>query len=440
MDTAVVACAQQRLRLYESLNDYRHDCVRFLRMAQSKGASLVVLPELSGLMAAVPHLPGVRASLLRQADQGRQRGASLWKRAKARLAESTAGLLGADFRAALARHLAEQGNELRREIERLFAELARSYGTYLLVGAGYLPGDGPGQRALALAFSPQGEQIGEAARVGLLPGDEGMVTPGDAWAVVQTPAGRLGILLGGDVLYPEVARLLAYRGADVLVVMAATSDPALAARIRMAALARAQENQVFVLVSFLIGNDPLRGDNAQFTGRSAIMAPAEMTERYTGILAEMGTAAAEGLIAAELNFKALRALWRGKEFSARQGAPLMLAGQALVSDYTMGRSVDDAWKDVETSRRQTLLLPEPARPPVVPVTDLPVVAVSEASLPLADEESPQAPAELEAKWTGEDPVAGQAGPLKEPSLREGTTNPGPGEAADNPTDEVQREA
>ena len=401
MDTVVIACAQQRLRLYGSLDEYRHDCVRFLRMAQSKGASLVVFPELSGLMVVAPRLSGVRASLLRQADQGRQRGASLWKRAKARVAESTAELLGADFRTALARHVTEQGSELRREVERLFAELARYYGMYLVIGAGYLPGEGSGPRALALVFSPQGELIGEAARVGLLPGDEGMIVPGEAWAVIQTSVGRLGILLGGDVLYPEVARLLAYRGADVLVVMAATSDPGLAARIRMAALARAQENQVFVLVSFLTGNNPLREGNVQFAGRSAILAPAEMTEHYTGILAEMGTAAAEGVLAAELNFKALRELWRGERFSTRQGAPLVLAGQALVSDYTLGRSVDEAWADVEASRRKTLLLPGPTHSPVLPVAELPVVAMSETPLVLAGE-AQQALANPEGQKAKED--------------------------------------
>jgi predicted amidohydrolase len=362
-------------------------------MAQSKRASLVVFPEMSGVMAAVPDLPGVRASLLRQADLGRQRGASLWRRARARVAGSTVGFLGVDFREALARHLAEEGNALRREVERLFAGLARSYGTHIIVGAGYLPGDGTGRRSLALAFSPQGEMIGEVARVGLLPGDEELIAPGDGWTVLQTPVGRIGVLMGGDVLYPEVARLLAYRGADVLVVVAATSDPALAARIRTATLARAQENQVFVLASFLIGNDPLRGDDAQFTGRSAIMAPVEMTARHTGIMVEMGTAAAEGLIATELNFYALRELWRETELSPRRGLPLTLAGQTLASDYTLGRSVDEAWEDVEASRKQPLLLPEPTAPPAIPVAELPVVGVSETSIALPPAEPPEIAAE-----------------------------------------------
>ncbi len=409
MDTIVVACAQQRLRLYESLDDYRRDCVRFLRMAQSKGASLVVFPEMSGVMAAVPHLPGVRASLLRQADLGGRSGVSVWKRLKARIAGSTAELLRVDFRAELIRHLAEQGSVLRREVERLFAELARSYGMYLIVGAGYLPGTEGGQQAVALAFSPQGEMLGEFARVSLLPHEEDWVSPGEGWSVLQAPLGRIGVLMGGDVLYPETARLLAYHGAEILVVLAATSDPALAARIRATALARAQENQLFVITSFLVGNDPLRGETAQLTGRSAIMAPVELTERYTGIMVEMGTAAAEGLITAELNFYALRELWQEAMLPTRRGRPLMLAGQVLASDYTLGRSIDEAWEDVEAERERTLLLPEPAGPPAMPVAELPVVGVDETPRATAVEVTSKAAEDLfaEADSEGEENPAGE---------------------------------
>ncbi len=453
MDTAIVACAQQRLRLHASLEDYRHDCIRFLRMAQSKGVSLVVFPELSGVMAAVPRLPGVRASLLRQADQGRQRGASLWKRAKARMAGSTAELLRVDFRGALARHLAEEGNTLRQEVERLFAGLARSYGTHIIVGAGYLPGQGPGQQALALAFSSQGEMIGEAARVSVSPEDEDLIAPGEGWEILETPVGRIGLLIGADVLYPEPARLLAYRGAEILVVVAATSDPALAARIRAAALARAQENQLFVLTSFLIGSDPFRGGDAQFTGRSAIMAPVEMTARNTGIMVQMGTARAEGLITAELNFYALRELWQQSEPSARRGLPLTLAGQALVSDYTLGRSIDEAWEDVEASREKRLLLPEPSMPPSISVTELPVAAESEApttpqpnELP-AEEPEPEwppsesavEPSSTEAPAIEETPSATpdtDALPSPDQEADAGPPDAGPTVPSESPTDDT----
>jgi len=386
MEIAVIACAQQRLRLHESLEDYRRDCVRFLRMAQSKGASLVVFPELSGLMAAAPRLPGVRARLLRQADQGRQRGASLWRRARARVASSTAEILGADFRAELTRYLAENGNALRQELEKFYAELARNYGMTVLVGMGYLPGAGPGQRALAMAFSAQGERLGEMERVGVLASEGSLIEPGAGWGLIQTSVGRVGVLLGPDVLYPEAARLLAYRGADLLVIMAATSDAALAARIRLCAAARAQENQLVVLVSFLIGNNPLHSDHAPFTGRSAIFAPAELTSGYSGVLVEMGTAAAEGLITAEVNPYVLRKLWDEGEASPRRGLPLTLAGQLLAADYTLGRTVEEAWQGVEAARAQTLLLPQPTTPAALADMELAPPAVSVESLEETEEE------------------------------------------------------
>lgn len=384
MEIAVVACAQQRLRLHESMEDYRRDCVRFLRMAQSKGASLIVFPELSGLMATAPRLPGVRARLLRQADQGRQRGASLWRRARARVASSTAEILGADFRAELTRYLAENGNALRQELEKFYAELARGYGMTILVGMGYLPGVGAGQRALAMAFSAQGERLGEMERVGVFVNESSLIEPGAGWGLIQTSLGRVGVLLGSDVLYPEAARLLAYRGADLLAVMAATSDATLAARIRLCAAARAQENQLFVLVSFLIGHNPLHNDHAPFTGRSAIFAPAEMTSGYSGVLVEMGTTAAEGLITAEVNPYALRKLWDDGEASPRRGLPLTLAGQLLAADYTLGRTVEEAWQGVEAARAQTLLLPQPSTSAALVDMELAAPAVSVESL--AEEE------------------------------------------------------
>ncbi len=276
-------------------------------------------------------------------------------------------------------------------MERLFAELARGYGMYVIAGMGYLPSDGAEVRSLALAFSPQGELLGEFARVSLLPSEEDGIAPGEGWTLLQMPPlGRVGVLMGGDVLYPETARLLAYHGAEVLVIMAATSDPALAAQIRATALARAQENQLFVLVSFLVGNDPLQSDRAQFTGRSAILAPMGLTQDHSGILVEMGTAAAEGLITAELDLPALRELWRTTKLSVRRGRPLTLAGQLLASDYTLGRSIDEAWEDVESQRDRTLLLPKPADTPAVPVHELPVIGVEEA---IQEETAPAGPSE-----------------------------------------------
>jgi len=90
MDKVIVACVQQGLRLHEDLDASRKDLARFLRMAQAKKAKLIVFPELIGTMAVPPLLPGLRAGLLKRADRARRPRASLWTRAKGKVAESVA--------------------------------------------------------------------------------------------------------------------------------------------------------------------------------------------------------------------------------------------------------------------------------------------------------------------------------------------------------------
>jgi len=80
MNKMVVACVQQRIRLHADMEECRKDLTRFLRTAQAKKAKLIVFPELIGTLAVSPLLQGLRARLLRQADQARRPRASLWTR------------------------------------------------------------------------------------------------------------------------------------------------------------------------------------------------------------------------------------------------------------------------------------------------------------------------------------------------------------------------
>ena len=72
MDRVIVCVVQQKMRLPADLADFEAEVRRFLRVAQAKGAQLIVFPELAGMMAAPPLLNGLRAGLLKQADRGRQ--------------------------------------------------------------------------------------------------------------------------------------------------------------------------------------------------------------------------------------------------------------------------------------------------------------------------------------------------------------------------------
>lgn len=74
----------------------------------------------------------------------------------------------------------------------------------------------------AIVFGPDGEILGRYRKMHI-PDDPGFYekfyfTPGDLGFVpVDTPVGRLGVLVCWDQWFPEAARLMALRGADMLV-------------------------------------------------------------------------------------------------------------------------------------------------------------------------------------------------------------------------------
>jgi predicted amidohydrolase len=51
--------------------------------------------------------------------------------------------------------------------------------------------------------------------------DQSWARAGDDWTVVDTPIGRIGLLIGHDALFPEAARVLALRGCDLIACPAA---------------------------------------------------------------------------------------------------------------------------------------------------------------------------------------------------------------------------
>jgi predicted amidohydrolase len=64
--------------------------------------------------------------------------------------------------------------------------------------------------------------------------------------VVETPAGNVGILCGGELLVPEVARMLMLGGADILACPFFETNPMTEAVVR----SRADENRVYVAAAW----------------------------------------------------------------------------------------------------------------------------------------------------------------------------------------------
>ena len=122
-----------------------------------------------------------------------------------------------------------------------FGRLAKAHDLYIV--AGLTERAGPVIYNTAVLVGPDGHLVGKYRKV-CLPREEiaAGITPGDAYPVFQTRFGKVGIMICWDVHFPEVARNLSNRGAEVIALPIWGGNPVLAA-------ARAIENQIYLVTS-----------------------------------------------------------------------------------------------------------------------------------------------------------------------------------------------
>jgi len=122
---------------------------------------------------------------------------------------------------------------MARDYQVLFGGLAKEFGVTLVAGSIALPNPSVSQGQLhighgalynaSVVFAADGLPIGEPQRQ-LYPiyDERGFIAPGDEniVSVVDTPAGRLGILIGSDSWYPDNYRKLNEQGAQLVAVPA----------------------------------------------------------------------------------------------------------------------------------------------------------------------------------------------------------------------------
>lgn len=365
-----VACVQQRVFLPATHDEFYHSLQRFLRVTDNKHAKLVVFPELAGFMTAAPTLDDLRANLLKRADRGSRRDASLWQKLVGMVSSASASYLRADLRRSIAGYLDVAARDAWDAYVKLYSSLAREFDITLVAPSSYLPDPLDGViRNLSAVFGRDGALLGTQAKVVLHPTDADLAQPGSTWDVIQTEVGRIGLIIGGDVLYPEVGRLHAYQGADILVTQAACLNAAMYNKVRSGVLARMQDNQLFAVASFLVGPNVLSRDRSeQFIGKSAILSPQELTPKSNGVLVEMGGVRSEGVVAAEWDFDELRNLWESSDTPIRRTLSSTEVHGALGEIY---------------ARMQRL--PPVAESPLLPsVTQQPVAALTDTLLSLDD--------------------------------------------------------
>lgn len=122
-----------------------------------------------------------------------------------------------------------------------FGQLAREHRIHLVVGL--VERDRHLVYNTGVLIGPSGELIGKYRKVALPRTEiEAGVTPGTEYPVFETAIGRVGMMICYDGFFPEPARQLSIRGAEIIAFPVAGCNPLLAA-------ARACENHVFLVSS-----------------------------------------------------------------------------------------------------------------------------------------------------------------------------------------------
>jgi len=128
----------------------------------------------------------------------------------------------------------------------------------------------------AVLIGPAGDVLGVYRKThpfcGELAARGGWVTPGDTVTVVDTPMGRIGMAICFDGDFPELWRIQAVQGAEVIVRPSALLRSADIAELT--SRARAYDNHVYVVAANATGTDPA---GVLFFGNSHIVDPTSHT-------------------------------------------------------------------------------------------------------------------------------------------------------------------
>lgn len=175
------------------------------------------------------------------------------------------------------------------EIMQKFTELAISYNINIITGsmpelrdgllynAGYLcKRDGTHERYEKLHITPDEEKVW---------GMQG----GSTFKTFDTDCGKIGVLICYDSEFPELSRILADEGMDILFIPFLTDTQNGFSRVRHCAQARAIENECYVAIAGSVGNLPkVHNMDIQFA-QSIVFTPCDFAFPANGIKAEATT-------------------------------------------------------------------------------------------------------------------------------------------------------
>ncbi len=128
---------------------------------------------------------------------------------------------------------------------------------------------------------------------------------GNKVQVFDTDVGKIGILICYDVEFPELPRLLAEAGMNILFVPYWTDTKNSYLRVRLCAQARAIENECYVVISGSVGNLPKVENMDMQYSQAAVFTPSDFAFPHDAVAAE-ATANSETMLIADLDLDNLR--------------------------------------------------------------------------------------------------------------------------------------
>ncbi|HEY7773707.1 MAG TPA: bifunctional GNAT family N-acetyltransferase/carbon-nitrogen hydrolase family protein [Marinagarivorans sp.] len=201
------------------------------------------------------------------------------------------------------RYLAEYTEQLREDMSRMAIE----YNANIITGSMPLA---EGNEIYNVSYlCHRSGKIDEQRKIHITPheANDWVIRGGDQVKVIETDAGRVGILICYDVEFPELSRILAAQGLDILFVPFWTDTKNSYLRVRHCAQARAIENECYVVIAGSVGNLPeVESLDVQYS-QSAVLTPSDFPFPHDAVLNE-ATPNTEMLLFSDLDMSKLKIL------------------------------------------------------------------------------------------------------------------------------------
>lgn len=130
---------------------------------------------------------------------------------------------------------------------------------------------------------------------------------GNKIQTMDTDCGKIGVLVCYDVEFPELSRIMALQGMNILFVPFMTDTQNGYTRVRLCAMARAIENECYVAIAGSVGNLPKVNNMDIQYAQAAVFTPSDFAFPVNGIKAE-ATPNTEATLIADVDLDLLKEL------------------------------------------------------------------------------------------------------------------------------------